>query len=340
VRRRRIVLAVLCLLTAMGAGSQHWERPRAVPDGGYVLTVEAGDSLRDVAARLQGAGILSAPALLRLYGRLTGMDQRVQQGDYLLSEHITAAALLRRLHSGKVMEYAVTIPEGITLAQALSAVQRESALERLLSAPDDARILDLVRPHGHPEGLFFPDTYHYRRGDTDLDILARANAAMRAILQEEWASRAQDLPYDNPYQALIMASIIERETGLPAERQRIAGVFVRRLQRGMRLQTDPTVIYGLGAAFDGNLRRAHLRDDTNVYNTYRHGGLPPTPIALPGRAAIHAALHPAPGSALYFVARGDGGHVFSDSLAEHERAVRQYQLQRRENYRSAPGGEL
>jgi UPF0755 protein len=159
---------------------------------------------------------------------------------------------------------------------------------------------------------------------------------MLAVLAEEWQHRSQPLPYESPYEALIMASIVERETGLPDERGEIAGVFVRRLQRNMRLQTDPTVIYGLGEEFDGNLRRVHLLDQSNPYNTYRHRGLPPTPIALPGRAAIHAALHPQEGKTLFFVARGDGGHYFSETLAEHERAVRKYQLQRREDYRSAP----
>ena len=157
-----------------------------------------------------------------------------------------------------------------------------------------------------------------------------------AILEEEWQGRAPYLPYQTPYEALIMASIVERETGLPQERGEIAGVFVRRLQTGMKLQTDPTVIYGLGQAFDGNLRRRHLVDESNPYNSYRHKGLPPTPIALPGRAAIHAALHPVDGTALFFVARGDGGHVFSTTLAEHQRAVRKYQLQRRKDYRSSP----
>ena len=159
---------------------------------------------------------------------------------------------------------------------------------------------------------------------------------MQEVLAQEWSQRDPGLPYESPYEALIMASIIERETGLPEEREQISGVFFRRLQKRMRLQTDPTVIYGLGAEFDGNLRRAHLQDDSNPYNTYRHRGLPPSPIALPGRAAIRAALHPAPGDSLYFVARGDGGHVFSTTLEAHERAVRKYQLQRRADYRSSP----
>jgi UPF0755 protein len=184
--------------------------------------------------------------------------------------------------------------------------------------------------------LFFPDTYLYSRGTTDLQLLERAHARMLAVLDQEWQDRAADLPYASVYEALIMASIIERETGLPEEREQIAGVFVRRLQQGMRLQTDPTVIYGVGGAFDGNLRRTHLEDDANPYNTYRRDGLPPTPIALPGRASLHAALHPAEGTQLFFVARGDGGHEFSTTLADHERAVRKFQLRRKDDYRSSP----
>ena len=240
------------------------------------------------------------------------------------------------LASGRVIQYQVTLPEGITVAQALAILRRESDLEVDLSGADDPRLLALAEPFGHLEGLFFPDTYHYARGASDWQILQRAHDAMLDILEVEWQQRADGLPYETAYQALIMASIIERETGLPEEREQIAGVFVRRLQQGMRLQTDPTVIYGVGDEFDGNLRRAHLQDEGNAYNTYRHGGLPPSPIALPGRAAIRAALHPAQGSALFFVARGDGGHVFSDTLAEHEAAVRRYQLQRRQDYRSSP----
>lgn len=194
----------------------------------------------------------------------------------------------------------------------------------------------MIHPESHPEGLFFPDTYSYARGDTDFSILQRAHSAMLVVLEEEWQQRAQPLPYETPYEALIMASIIERETGLPEERTQISGVFSRRLQQGMLLQTDPTVIYGLGDAFDGNLQRRHLADESNPYNTYRLAGLPPTPIALPGRAAIHAALHPDSGTALYFVARGDGGHAFSNTLSEHNQAVRDYQLQRKKNYSSTP----
>ena len=338
----RKILAVLLVLIVAGwlaveEVKRRWQEPLAVPEGGFPVTVAAGDSLRKVVNSLHEAGVLPYPDLVVLYGRWTGVDQQIKRGEYLLPSPATAESLLSLLRSGKVVQYQVTLPEGITLAQALDILARENALEQVLEGPADGRILELVAPGGQPEGLFFPDSYHYSRGATDWDIVQRAHAQMQAILAQEWQGRAEELPYETAYDALIMASIIERETGLPSEREEIAGVFVRRLLLGMRLQTDPTIIYGLGSSFDGNLKRKHLADADNPYNTYRHGGLPPTPIALPGRAAIHAALHPAAGDALYFVARGDGGHVFSATLAEHEQAVRKYQLRRKKNYRSSPG---
>lgn len=332
-----LLLALGCIL-ALQELERRWQEPLAVPEDGLVLAVAQGESLRAVANRLQGQGVLPHPNLLIAYGRWTGIDQQIKHGEYLLVDPLDAKMLLELLRSGKVIQYQVTIPEGVTLAQTLDILAAQADLERVLEGPADERIQTLVAPFTHPEGLFFPDTYHYARNTTDLELLRRANRKMLSVLDEEWQGRAEELPYETPYQALIMASIIERETGLPEERQEIAGVFVRRISRGMRLQTDPTVIYGIGPTFDGNLRRAHLNDEDNAYNTYRIDGLPPTPIALPGRAAIHAALHPAEGTTLFFVARGDGGHVFSTTLREHEAAVRKYQLQRREDYRSSPEG--
>ena len=205
-----------------------------------------------------------------------------------------------------------------------------------VAATDDPRLLALVAPHSTAEGWFFPDTYSYVRNDCDIDILRQAHLRMQGMLAAAWQTRDEKLPYQDAYQVLTMASIVEKETGLAAEREQIAGVFVRRLQKRMRLQTDPTVIYGLGPEYQGNLQRKHLRDSSNLYNTYRHHGLPPGPIALAGEAALRAATQPAPGSALYFVARGDGSHVFSDTLEQHEKAVRNYQLNRRKDYRSSP----
>ena len=332
-----LLLALGCIL-ALQELERRWQQPLAVPEDGLVLAVAQGESLRAVANRLHGEGVLAHPNLLIAYGRWTGIDQQIKHGEYLLVDPLDAKMLLELLRSGKVIQYQVTIPEGVTLAQTLDILAAQTDLEHVLEGPADERIQALIAPFTHPEGLFFPDTYHYARNTTDLDLLRRANQKMLSVLDEEWQGRAEELPYETPYQALIMASIIERETGLPEEREEIAGVFVRRISRGMRLQTDPTVIYGIGPEFDGNLRRAHLKDEDNAYNTYRIDGLPPTPIALPGRAAIHAALHPAEGTTLFFVARGDGGHVFSTTLREHEAAVRKYQLQRRENYRSSPEG--
>lgn len=337
---RRLVLAVAALLllgwAILHEVQQRWEQPLAIPPEGFAMTVAAGDSLRAVANRLHAQGHMPYPDLLILYGRWSGLDQQIKRGEYLLPQDTTSLSLLNLLHSGKVVQYQVTLPEGITLAQALSILRQEDALEKVITDVRDTKIEQLVQPRISAEGLFFPDSYRYERGDSDWELLQRAHSALQSVLAQEWAQRAAELPYETPYEALIMASIIEKETGAPEEREQIAGVFVRRLQQGMRLQTDPTVIYGLGESFDGNLLRTHLKDAGNPYNSYRHRGLPPSPIALPGRAAIHAALHPAPGDAMYFVATGDGRHVFSATLAEHQRAVRKYQLRRKKDYRSSP----
>ncbi len=338
IRRLLLVFLLLVLgsILALQELERRWRAPLLLPADGVVLVVAQGESLRAVANRLYEDGVLPYPNLLIAYGRWTGIDQQIKHGEYLLVDPLNPTTLLELLRSGKVIQYQVTLPEGVTLAQALGILAAQSDLEKVLEGPGDERIQAMATPFSHPEGLFFPDTYHYARNATDLELLQRANEKMLSVLEEEWQGRAEGLPYESPYEALIMASIIERETGLPEERQEISGVFARRMALGMRLQTDPTVIYGIGPEFDGNLRRAHLADDGNPYNTYRIIGLPPTPIALPGRAAIHAALHPAEGTTLFFVARGDGGHVFSTTLGEHEAAVRKYQLQRRKDYRSSP----
>lgn len=333
-----VLLIALAVLGAVAVKELRldWATPLVVPEEGFTLTVAQGDSLRRVVDTLHQAGVLAYPRLVILYGRWTGLDQQIKPGEYLLPRNSNAESMLNLLQSGEVIRYQVTLPEGITLAAALDILAHQEQLKRILEGTTDPRILELIKPHLNPEGLFFPDTYHYQRSDTDWSILQQAYLAMSALLQKEWEARAFPLPYATPYEALIMASIIERETGLPEEREQISGVFVRRLQQGMLLQTDPTVIYGLGVEFDGNLQRKHLSEDSNSYNTYRHLGLPPTPIALPGQAAIHAAMHPDAGSSLYFVARGDGGHAFSNTLEDHNKAVRRYQLRRNRNYSSTP----
>lgn len=337
---RRLLLAVILLSIAAAVSfremEQRWLTPLNISPPGYTVTLAPGERLRGVVDSLHEKGVVTYPYLLLAYGRWTGQDEQIKHGEYLIPAGTTAEGLLQILTAGIVIQYQVTLPEGIHLAQALVLLGQQQQLEKVLSGPMDKRIAMLAKPHASAEGLIFPDSYRYEKGTTDWQILQRANQRMQNVLSEEWQTREPMLPYETPYDALIMASIVERETGTPSERRQIAGVFVQRLLKKMRLQTDPTVIYGLGALFDGNLRRRHLQDGSNLYNTYRHNGLPPTPIALPGRAAINAALHPDKGSALYFVARGDGSHQFSNTLKEHQDAVRKYQLNRRENYRSSP----
>jgi peptidoglycan lytic transglycosylase G len=331
-------IVVVCALIFAGAKyfQYEWKQPLRISEEGYHLVIGQGQTLRSVVAKLEADGVYSNGWMLSRYGHWKGLDQQIKRGEYLIPQGTTPVALLRLLQQGKVINYQVTLPEGITLARALDILASNADLEHELEGVHDGKLVQLIAPRDTGEGLFFPDSYQFEKGASDWDVLQRAHAAMERILDEEWQARAADLPYSNAYEALTMASIVERETGLAQERGEIAGVFVRRLNKGMRLQTDPTVIYGLGASFDGDLRRRHLKDATNPYNTYRHKGLPPSPIALPGRAAINAALHPREGSSLYFVARGDGGHYFSETLAEHEQAVRKYQLQRRQDYRSSP----
>ncbi len=332
-----LTLALGALLLAGVGGTilwRWWHTPITPPN--TVLQVDAGDSLSDVAVELQQLGALRWPDLWALAARFQGMDANIKVGEYGLDTPRTPAAILAMLVAGEVRQYNVTLPEGLTLAEALGILQGDPAIEPVLDGTEDPRLLELVAPQTHPEGLFFPDTYRFTRGQTDLDILTQAYRRMQQVLETAWQQRDLGLPYGNAYEALVMASIVEKETGLAAERERIAGVFVRRLQNNMRLQTDPTVIYGLGKLYSGNLRRSHLDDESNPYNTYRHRGLPPSPIALPGEAAIVAAVQPAAGEDLYFVARGDGSHQFSATLEEHNDAVRRYQLRRRADYRSSP----
>ena len=237
---------------------------------------------------------------------------------------------------GEVVQYSLTMVEGWNFRQVRAALARQERLEQRLADLSDAQLMERLGLAGqNPEGRFFPDTYRYVRGMSDEDLLKQANVRLERVLAEEWQKRAEGLPYREPYDALIMASMIEKETGVPEERGEIAGVFVRRLRMGMSLQTDPTVIYGMGERYNGRITRADLRTPT-PYNTYTIDGMPPTPIAMVGREAIHAALNPLDGTTLYFVARGDGSHVFSNTLAEHNRAVREYQLKRRADYRSSP----
>ncbi len=336
-RTRTIVFCLLVLAAGtLAASAREWWLQPFEGQQGLVLQVNPGASLASVALELENAGALRYGQLWRFMARFMGQDGQIKQGEYLITANQSPRNILERLVSGEVVQYAITLPEGITLAQAINLIQAEPRLTRELNGPRDQRLLDLVSPQTSAEGMFFPDTYQFSRGDSDLSLLRRAHQRMQAAVNEVWAARAESSILESPYQAVILASIVEKETGLGSERPTIAGVFTRRLQAGMRLQTDPTVIYGLGAGFDGNLRRSHLADADNPYNSYRHHGLPPTPIALVGRAALEAAVNPEAGTSFYFVARGDGSHQFSDTLEEHQQAVRRYQLKCREDYRSSP----
>lgn len=339
--RRLIGLAVVLALTSMGAlfyfGYQWLRSPLQVSEDGYVYTVPRGGSLSLLSRDLHREGILQHPRIWVAYARIKGRDG-IKAGEYRLTGDDTPASLLGKLERGEVITYQATLVEGWTFRDALAYLQARPKVDIKLSDDEalNAFLAELELPGGHPEGWFFPDTYQYVAGNSDRDILLQSHRRMRDVLATEWANRAGALPYASSYEALVMASIVERETGVSHERGEIAGVFVRRLENNMRLQTDPTVIYGLADNYDGNIRRRHLSQDT-PYNTYRINGLPPTPIALPGREAIHAALHPAEGDALYFVARGDGSHQFSASLEEHNRAVQKFQIRRRNSdYQSAP----
>ncbi|MDA9837315.1 endolytic transglycosylase MltG [Luminiphilus sp.] len=339
---RKWLLAGLGLLLMVGVStliygvSAELDRDLSITEKSYRFRVNEGDGLIRVVNAFESQGLIRSADWVRLALQFEVHSLVVKPGDYQIEPGESIRQLLKRMDAGDVVVYPVTIPEGVTLDWMLARLWDHPQLARVLEGPRDERILSLITPYSEPEGLFLPETYLVQAGDTDLSVLERARNAMRETLSRAWLNRAENLPFNNAYEALILASIIEKETGVARERPDIAGVFTRRLQRGMRLQTDPTIIYGLGDDFDGNLKRRHLRDDKNPYNTYRISGLPPTPIALPGEAAISAALNPSPGSVLYFVAKGDGSHVFSETLSEHEKNVRRYQLQRKKDYRSSP----
>lgn len=316
---------------------RYLNEPDIVRHEPVVVEVLPGTAFSGIARQLAGEGLISKPRWLTLYAVLTGQAERIQAGEYQVQPGQSPKQLLGLLVSGKVVQYQVTLVEGWRFDDFLAKLaEQEKLVKKCFGLSPQQIMAELGHADEHPEGRFFPDSYQYVAGTSDLDILRRAYQRLELVLAEEWQNRADHLPYETPYEALIMASIIEKETGLASERGEIAGVFVRRLQRGMRLQTDPSVIYGLGTNYQGNIKRKHLRQST-AYNTYVIKGLPPTPIAMVGRAAIHAALHPEPGTSLYFVARGDGSHFFSDTLEQHHRAVQQYQVeQRSQQYQSAP----
>jgi UPF0755 protein len=289
------------------------------------FSIKTGSSLRAAARQLAQAGVLRHPELFVLLGRLKGEAGKLKAGMYELDRPVTPLELLRKITQGDYTLAGITFVEGWTFRQMRKAIDDHEAFRHETAGLPDAEILKrLGIAEPSPEGWFFPDTYFFSSGSSDLAVLRRAHELMKTHLAAQWEKRAAELPLKSSYEALILASIIEKETGRNTERPLIGAVFVNRLRIGMRLQTDPTVIYGMGASFDGNLRKADLLADT-PYNTYTRAGLPPTPIAMPGLASLAAAVNPAREDALYFVSKGDGSHHFSRSLGEHERAVTKYQ---------------
>ena len=327
------LLFLMVILSAAGYWLWHdYQRFRSAPlqiSGlGVNYQVKPGTSLMEVANDLSEKGILRQPFYLRVLALDMGVSNKIKAGEYLIPANTTPEMLLDQLVMGKVLQYSLTLIEGWTFKQALAAVRSHPMIVQTLTSLSTEQIMKrLGHPGEYPEGRFFPDTYLFPRGASDADVLKRSYQRMEKVLAQEWQEKAEKLPLKTPYEALILASIVEKETGVADERTQVAGVFTRRLQKGMLLQTDPTVIYGMGDSYDGNIRRTDLMADT-PYNTYVHSGLTPTPIALPGRASIHAALHPADGDALYFVATGQGGHYFSATLKEHNQAVQKYQINR------------
>ncbi|KPW31631.1 Uncharacterized protein ALO87_02028 [Pseudomonas syringae pv. apii] len=330
-----IVLAVLLLGFAFWQQEEALNQPLKVAQE-QLLDVPAGSTPTGVLNRLQADGVIKDAFWLRLYWRFNLSGQPLHSGEYRMLPGMDVNALFDVWKRKEVVQYSLTLVEGWNFRQVRAALAKQAKLDQTLAGLSDSELMAKIgHPDVFPEGRFFPDTYRYVRGMTDAELLKQAYNRLEEVLDEEWQARSSEAPYSNPYQALIMASMVEKETGVPQERGQIAGVFVRRLKLGMQLQTDPTVIYGMGERYNGKLTRANLREPT-PYNTYVIAGMPPTPISLVGREAIHAALNPVAGSSLYFVAKGDGSHVFSDDLDAHNSAVRDYQLKRRADYRSSP----
>lgn len=341
IRKLMLLLAAGLVLLVLALALAGWRLHSALNqplklESERLIEVLPGDTPGGLLNRLEQQGVLDGAFWLRLYWRFNLPNQALHSGEYRLLPEQNVRDLIGLWRRGEVVQYSLTLVEGWSFRQVRAALIRQEKLAQSLATLDDRALMErLGLPGISPEGRFFPDTYRYVRGMSDLDLLKQARTRLDQVLDEEWASRADGLPYRKPYDALVMASMVEKETGVADERGQIAGVFVRRLRIGMRLQTDPTVIFGLGERYNGNLTRAHLQQPT-PYNTYVIDGMPPTPIALAGREAIHAALNPVAGKSLYFVARGDGSHVFSETLEQHNRAVREYQLKRRADYRSSP----
>ncbi len=323
--RRLLIMAILLMLLVLSAAGYYAYRPLPLPVTPFEFDLKQGGNLKSVARDMQQAGLLAQDWPFVWLVRLLGKSAQLKAGSYALTHPVSPMELAGIITRGEINLSRISIIEGWTFRQMRAALDASPDITHTTIGLSDTEILQRIgAAETHPEGLFFPDTYTFAAGSSDLTVLKHAYLAMQQRLQEAWSTREAGLPLQTPYQALILASIVEKETGIASDRTMIAGVFVNRLHMGMLLQTDPTVIYGMGEKFDGNLRKRDLLTDT-VYNTYTRSGLPPTPIALPGMAALQAALHPAKTDALYFVARGDGSSHFSSNLATHNQAVNQYQ---------------
>ena len=323
----------LILLAAWAAGVFYLQYQKAlnaplVAEGDGIITVKRGDTLASLNHELVQRGVIHSDWVLPVYARLNPQAANIKAGDYRIDASTSLPSLMNDITNGKVVVYNITVVEGKTFKDLRASLVQTAGIEHTLNDKTDAQIATLLGIDGSPEGWFMPETYQFHRGSSDLELLKRMYGEMQRTLEQEWPNRADGLPLANPYQALTLASIIEKETGVASERPQIAGVFVRRLQKDMLLQTDPSVIYG-AADYHGDLTRKHLQTDT-PYNTYINKGLPPTPIALPGKASIQAALHPADGDSLYFVADGKGGHTFSATYEEHQQAVARYLKQQQQ----------
>ncbi len=334
----RLIILSIILSATLGLIAQNWlqnAETRVVTNLPYNITVVNGISMRGFADQLVNEGLLEEKWSFLFWARYRNLSSSLKAGEYKIPADATMNDLLHLVTSGQVIDYPVTFIEGWDFKQLREALAKQKNLTQTIGKMNDKAIMKAIGAEGqYPEGRFYPDTYHYTAKMTDLDILRQAYRKMEHLLSYEWEKRAPDLPLKNKSEALTLASIIEKETGTEIERPLIAGVFINRLRKGILLQTDPTVIYGMGDSYNGNIRRKDLRKDT-PYNTYTRAGLPPTPIAMPGGKSIKAALHPAPTDALYFVAKGDGTHYFSSSLREHNNAVNKYQINRRKNYSSS-----
>jgi UPF0755 protein len=326
--KRLVGFILLTAFIVLGTVVYYVTKPLAITTLPVDFSLQPGSSLTSAARQLRQAGIIDNIQPFVLLGRGMGVAAKIKHGSYQLSQPLSMYELLEIITKGRVAQSDLTIIEGWTFKQFREALNATPKIRHDSLGLSDAEIMQRIgATEKHPEGLFFPDTYNFPAGSSDLDLIKRAYKTMQKHLQENWLNRDKNLPLASPYEALILASIVEKETGKAKDRTMIASVFVNRLRLGMKLQTDPTVIYGIGERYDGNIRKRDLLKDS-AYNTYTRYGLTPTPIALPGKDSLHAALHPATSSALYFVARGDGSSQFSSTLIEHNQAVNKFQLKK------------